>query len=42
MSDRNQRIQWIQGDAMALPFSDNAFDCATMGYGLRNVSDISK
>ena len=34
-------IDWLEGDALALPFGDNQFDCATMGYGLRNVSDIS-
>lgn len=35
-------IRWIQGDVLDLPFSDNHFDCATMGYGLRNVTDISR
>ena len=34
-------MDWIEGDALALPFTDNRFDCATMGYGLRNVTDIS-
>jgi demethylmenaquinone methyltransferase/2-methoxy-6-polyprenyl-1,4-benzoquinol methylase len=33
-------MQWMQGDALALPFSDNEFDGATMGYGLRNVGNI--
>lgn len=33
-------IQWIEADVLKLPFDDNHFDCATMGYGLRNVSDI--
>lgn len=33
-------VQWIEGDALALPFEDNQFDAATMGYGLRNVVDI--
>ena len=33
-------MQWIQGDALALPFDDREFDGATMGYGLRNVLDI--
>jgi demethylphylloquinol methyltransferase len=34
-------IDWLEGDALNLPFADNYFDCATMGYGLRNVTDIS-
>ncbi|UAJ73823.1 bifunctional demethylmenaquinone methyltransferase/2-methoxy-6-polyprenyl-1,4-benzoquinol methylase UbiE [Synechocystis sp. PCC 7339] len=33
-------MQWLQGDALALPFADNEFDGATMGYGLRNVGNI--
>jgi len=32
-------IDWIHGDALALPFPDGAFDCVTLGYGLRNVAD---
>ncbi|KAK9837147.1 hypothetical protein WJX81_006187 [Elliptochloris bilobata] len=32
-------ISWVQGDAMELPFEDGSFDAATMGYGLRNVTD---
>ncbi|MGB8702266.1 MAG: bifunctional demethylmenaquinone methyltransferase/2-methoxy-6-polyprenyl-1,4-benzoquinol methylase UbiE, partial [Thermosynechococcaceae cyanobacterium] len=35
-------LDWIEGDALALPFADNTFDCATMGYGLRNVTDIPR
>ncbi|MEM8719455.1 MAG: bifunctional demethylmenaquinone methyltransferase/2-methoxy-6-polyprenyl-1,4-benzoquinol methylase UbiE [Cyanobacteria bacterium P01_G01_bin.39] len=37
----DSNIEWLEGDALALPFADNQFDCATMGYGLRNVTDIS-
>ncbi len=33
-------ITFIQGNAMELPFEDNTFDCATVGWGLRNVPDI--
>jgi len=36
----NVLMNWLEGDALALPFSDNQFDCATMGYGLRNVTNI--
>lgn len=35
-------LEWIEGDALNLPFGDQTFDCATMGYGLRNVNDISQ
>lgn len=33
-------ISWVEADALHLPFADNYFDAATMGYGLRNVTDI--
>jgi demethylmenaquinone methyltransferase/2-methoxy-6-polyprenyl-1,4-benzoquinol methylase len=33
-------IIWVEGDALNLPFADQQFDAATMGYGLRNVIDI--
>ncbi|MCL5780852.1 MAG: demethylmenaquinone methyltransferase [Firmicutes bacterium] len=33
-------IELIQGNAMALPFADNTFDCATIGFALRNVPDV--
>ncbi len=33
---------WIEADALKLPFEDNYFDGATMGYGLRNVTDIPR
>jgi demethylphylloquinol methyltransferase len=35
-------IAWVEADVLNLPFSDNQFDAATMGYGLRNVKDISR
>lgn len=33
-------ITWVEGDALALPFPAASFDGITMGYGLRNVTDI--
>jgi len=33
-------IEFIQGDALALPFADNSFDGVTIGWGLRNLQDI--
>lgn len=35
-------IELIQGNAMDLPFEDNTFDCATIGFALRNVPDVIK
>ena len=37
----NSEIQYLQGDAMNIPFPDKFFDAVTMGYGLRNVSKIN-
>ncbi|KAG8383192.1 hypothetical protein BUALT_Bualt05G0159000 [Buddleja alternifolia] len=37
-----KNIEWIEGDAVDLPFSDSSFDSATIGYGLRNVVDRKK
>jgi demethylphylloquinol methyltransferase len=36
------QIDWVEADALNLPFADNYFDAATMGYGLRNVTDIPR
>jgi demethylmenaquinone methyltransferase/2-methoxy-6-polyprenyl-1,4-benzoquinol methylase len=32
-------VQYAQINAQALPFADNTFDCITIGFGLRNVTD---
>ena len=34
------RLDWITGDAMALPFEDNSFDVYTISFGIRNVTRI--
>lgn len=33
-------LDWIVGDAMALPFEDNSFDVYTISFGIRNVTRI--
>jgi demethylmenaquinone methyltransferase/2-methoxy-6-polyprenyl-1,4-benzoquinol methylase len=32
------RIEWVAGDAMALPFPDASFDVYTISFGIRNVT----
>ncbi|PWK59783.1 bifunctional demethylmenaquinone methyltransferase/2-methoxy-6-polyprenyl-1,4-benzoquinol methylase UbiE [Roseicyclus mahoneyensis] len=34
------KLDWIVGDAMALPFADNSFDRYTISFGIRNVTRI--
>lgn len=34
------RLDWVVGDAMALPFGDNSFDVYTISFGIRNVTRI--
>lgn len=35
-------IEYTQANAEALPFPDNTFDCITIAFGLRNVTDKDK
>ena len=34
-------LDWVVGDAMALPFADNSFDAYTISFGIRNVTRIA-
>lgn len=37
--ERQPQMEFIAGDATALPFEDGTFDAVTISYGLRNVND---
>ncbi|WP_438445601.1 demethylmenaquinone methyltransferase [Gorillibacterium sp. sgz5001074] len=36
----DKQITLVQGNAMSLPYEDNTFDYATIGFALRNVPDL--
>jgi demethylmenaquinone methyltransferase/2-methoxy-6-polyprenyl-1,4-benzoquinol methylase len=35
-------LRWEQADALALPYGDDEFDAATVGFGARNFSDLDR
>ena len=37
---KSGEIEWVQGDALELPFEDGSFDAATVGFGVRNLADL--
>lgn len=37
----SERIGLIQGDALCMPFPNNAFDASTIAFGIRNIPDRS-
>ncbi|HXK14630.1 MAG TPA: ubiquinone/menaquinone biosynthesis methyltransferase [Gaiellaceae bacterium] len=37
---KSTAIEWLQGDMLALPFADETFDAATVGFGVRNVENL--
>jgi demethylmenaquinone methyltransferase/2-methoxy-6-polyprenyl-1,4-benzoquinol methylase len=36
----HEGVELVAGDALALPFADDAFDAVTISFGLRNTSDV--
>lgn len=34
------RLTWVRGDALRLPFADRSFSAAASGFALRNVADL--
>ena len=39
---KSDEIEWVEGDALALPFADGSFDAGTVGFGVRNLEDLEK
>ena len=38
----SDRLDWVVGDAMALPFGDTSFDRYTISFGIRNVTRVEE
>jgi demethylmenaquinone methyltransferase / 2-methoxy-6-polyprenyl-1,4-benzoquinol methylase len=39
---RHAQLEFIAGDALHLPFRDQAFDAVTISFGLRNVANVDR
>jgi demethylmenaquinone methyltransferase/2-methoxy-6-polyprenyl-1,4-benzoquinol methylase len=39
---KDDSVEWVQGDLLELPFADGSFDGATVGFGVRNVTDLER
>jgi demethylmenaquinone methyltransferase / 2-methoxy-6-polyprenyl-1,4-benzoquinol methylase len=39
---KSSQIEWLEGDALALPFQDASFNAVTIGFGLRNLADAER
>ncbi len=37
---KSDGVEWVQADALALPWEDGSFDAATVGFGVRNLADL--
>jgi demethylmenaquinone methyltransferase / 2-methoxy-6-polyprenyl-1,4-benzoquinol methylase len=35
-------IEWVEGNALALPYGDGEFGAVTIGFGARNLSDLER
>ena len=40
--EKDPRITWEWANAMELPYEDDRFDAATVGFGARNFSDLAR
>jgi demethylmenaquinone methyltransferase/2-methoxy-6-polyprenyl-1,4-benzoquinol methylase len=39
---KSPAVRWEQANALALPYRDDEFDAATVGFGARNFSDLDR
>ena len=39
---KSPQVRWEHANALALPYDDDAFDAATVGFGARNFSELER
>ena len=39
---KTAQIEWREADMLMLPFPDASFDAATVGFGVRNVTELER
>jgi demethylmenaquinone methyltransferase/2-methoxy-6-polyprenyl-1,4-benzoquinol methylase len=39
---KSTAVEWVQADLLALPFPDESFDVATVGFGVRNLAELER
>lgn len=42
LTDRRIEVEFVQADAMALPYPNASFDACTIAFGLRNLPDLRR
>jgi demethylmenaquinone methyltransferase / 2-methoxy-6-polyprenyl-1,4-benzoquinol methylase len=40
--EKSSAVTWEQANALELPYADDSFDAATIGFGARNLSDLPR
>ena len=40
--EKSSAVRWEQANALSLPYDDDSFDAATVGFGARNFSDLER
>ncbi|MBW3592122.1 MAG: ubiquinone/menaquinone biosynthesis methyltransferase [Actinobacteria bacterium] len=39
---KSTAVEWLQADAVSLPFEDGTFDVVTVGFGIRHFADLEE
>jgi demethylmenaquinone methyltransferase/2-methoxy-6-polyprenyl-1,4-benzoquinol methylase len=39
---KSRHVEWVRGDVLSMPFVDESFDAVTVGFGVRNLEDLTR